>query len=90
VDEMVAHGLVDEVRVLKQKYGCKIDAMTGIGYRQICRFLDGKSSLADAITETKKATRLYAKRQMTWFKHDPRIYWISDPQEGFRLVMIKM
>ncbi len=86
VEEMVANGLVTEVRNLRAKYGCATESMTSIGYRQICRFLEGNSSLADAIEETKKATRAYAKRQMTWFKRDDRIHWISDPAAAFDLV----
>lgn len=85
VDEMIANGLVSEVRRLRDQYGCGIDAMTGIGYRQICAFLEGDTSLAEAIEATKKATRQYAKRQMTWFKRDPRIHWITDTQEAVEL-----
>jgi tRNA dimethylallyltransferase len=80
VEKMVARGLVDEVRRLKDQYGCDIESMTGIGYRQICRFLSGEQKLQDAIEEVKKDTRHYAKRQMTWFKRDERIHWI-DPGE---------
>jgi len=76
VDEMVAKGLINEVRALKEAYGCEANAMSGIGYRQICFFLDGKANLAAAIEDTKKATRAYAKRQMTWFRRDPRIHWV--------------
>ena len=86
VDQMIAKGLVNEVRTLKEKYGGEIDAMTGIGYRQICEFLEGRVSLADAIDETKKATRKYAKRQMTWFKRDQRIVWVSDSKQAHGFV----
>ncbi len=86
VDEMIARGLVDEVRWLKERYGCATESMTGIGYRQICTFLDGNARLADAIEETKKATRQYAKRQMTWFRRDIRISWVADVQEASQLV----
>lgn len=98
VDEMIAHELVTEVRSLKQKYGCEIESMTGIGYRQICAFLDrspspyrgegrgGVWSLKDAIEEIKKDTRHYAKRQMTWFKRDERIVWVTDPKDATRRV----
>lgn len=82
VEEMVAKGLVNEVRRLRDRYGCETEAMTGIGYRQVCRFLEGKSSAADAVEETKKATRAYAKRQMTWFKRDDRIAWVRTPEEA--------
>ena len=79
VEEMVARGLVDEVRRLRDTYGCEIESMTGIGYRQVCRFLSGEEKLKDAIEEVKKDTRAYAKRQMTWFKRDSRIVWVTSP-----------
>jgi tRNA dimethylallyltransferase len=78
VVEMVAHGLIDEVRSLKTKYGCEVNAMSGIGYRQICFFLDNKANLPAAIEDTKRATRAYAKRQLTWFRRDDRIIWIAN------------
>ncbi len=86
VGEMIEEGLVDEVKDLKERFGCEIDSMTGIGYRQICRFLDGKDSLEQAIEEIKKATRQYAKRQMTWFKRDNRIQWIKNADEVFKIL----
>lgn len=89
VDEMIERGLVDEVRSLKEKFGCETESMTGIGYRQICDYLDGKVTLPQAIEEIKKATRNYAKRQMTWFRRDPRIIWISSPEQALNLVNIK-
>jgi tRNA dimethylallyltransferase len=86
VDEMVAKGLVDEVRDLKARYGCEVESMTGIGYRQICEFLDGETSLKSAIEDVKSDTRKYAKRQMTWFKRDDRIQWITESSQAFPLV----
>ena len=82
VDEMIAMGLVDEVRGLQEKYGCEIDAMTGIGYRQVCEFLSGKEKLADVIEHIKRDTRHYAKRQMTWFKRNDKIEWIEPGDTG--------
>ena len=86
VDEMIAKELVTEVRSLKEKFSCIIESMTGIGYRQVCEFLDGRSSLKDAIEEIKKDTRHYAKRQMTWFKRDERIQWVADAKAATELV----
>ncbi|MDA1024453.1 MAG: tRNA (adenosine(37)-N6)-dimethylallyltransferase MiaA, partial [bacterium] len=80
VDEMVAHGLVDEVRALRAKYGADVNAMTGIGYRQIGQFLDGYLKLRDTIDLIKRDTRRYAKRQLTWFRRDNRIVWLR-PEE---------
>lgn len=86
VDEMIKQGLVDEVRSLQEKYGCEVKSMTGIGYRQICEFLDGKVSIETAIENLKRDSRHYAKRQMTWFKRDNRIHWIENAQEAQKLV----
>ncbi len=82
VDIMVAKGLIDEVRKLRAKYGSDAPGMTGIGYRQICEFLDAKATLKDAITRIKIDTRHYAKRQETWFKHDSRITWVTSTKEA--------
>jgi tRNA dimethylallyltransferase len=78
VDGMVAAGLVDEVRGLIEKYGNNATAMTGIGYRQIVDFLQGKAKLRDAVAQIKTDTHHYAKRQETWFKRDRRIAWVKD------------
>jgi tRNA dimethylallyltransferase len=78
VDIMVAGGLVDEVRELRNKYGNNATAMTGIGYRQVSEFLDGKIKLRDAVARIKFDTHHYAKRQETWFKRDDRIVWVRD------------
>ncbi|EKD47293.1 MAG: tRNA delta(2)-isopentenylpyrophosphate transferase [uncultured bacterium] len=86
VDGMIKQGLVDEVQFLKEKYGCEVKSMTGIGYRQICEYLDGKVSIETAIENLKRDSRHYAKRQMTWFKRDSRIHWIETPQEAIKLV----
>jgi tRNA dimethylallyltransferase len=88
VDEMIASGLVNEVRGLYEKFGCEIPSMSGIGYRQLCGYFKGLITLEQAIDETKKATRLYAKKQMTWFGKDKRIKWIENVQEAGGLVRI--
>ncbi len=86
VERMIADGLVDEVRELKREYGCEVNAMTGIGYRQICEFLDGKMKLQDAVELLKRDTRHYAKRQMTWFKRDNRIEWVKNTEEALKII----
>lgn len=83
VDEMVAKGLVEEVERLKEKYGCEIESMTGIGYRQVCLILSDRTKLDAAFEEIKRDTRAYAKRQMTWFERDPRIVWVRDAMSAY-------
>ncbi|HLD17493.1 MAG TPA: tRNA (adenosine(37)-N6)-dimethylallyltransferase MiaA [Patescibacteria group bacterium] len=82
VDEMVAQGLVTEVRALYDRFGCDAVAMSGIGYRQICRFFEDKCTLAEAIGDIKKDTRQYAKRQLTWFRRNERIHWVKGKEEA--------
>lgn len=87
VDAMVANGLVNEVRGLKDAHGCDVSAMSGIGYRQICWFLQGYQSLKDAIEDVKTDTKQFAKRQMTWFKRNKNIRWVADVDAAISLVL---
>lgn len=78
VDEMMANGLVDEVRgLLARGYSPELKSMKAIGYRQICEYLAGKYPLDEAVRLMKIGTRQYAKRQLTWFRHDPEIKWFD-------------
>lgn len=85
VDSMIAQGLVDEVRKLRSQYGDNATAMTGIGYRQISEFLDGKVKLRDGVSQIKIDTHHYAKRQETWFKRNERIVWMRDVKTALEL-----
>lgn len=75
-----ADGLVDEVRGLIHK-GVPSDsnALGAHGYRRVVEFLKGKRTLDSAIEQTKVDIRHYAKRQMTWFRHEAAVEWV----EGF-------
>ena len=75
---LFAHGLLDEVRALMDAgYRADLRPMTGHGYGEAVRHLAGEWSLEQAIDVTARRTRQYAKRQLTWFRRDPRILWIS-------------
>ncbi len=78
VDEMIANGLVEEVRGLAAK-GCTRDmvAMQGLGYKEIVDYLDGKCSLEEAVYIIKRDTRHFAKRQLTWFKREKEVIWVD-------------
>jgi tRNA dimethylallyltransferase len=78
VDKMIAAGLVDEVKSLKESQ--KFNALQTVGYSEIFEYHDGKASLQNAVEEIKKNTRHYAKRQMTWFKKDKEIKWFLPGQ----------
>lgn len=86
VYKMIELGLVEEVKRLKDRYGCDVKSMTGIGYRQICEYLNSEVTLDTAIANIKLDTRHYAKRQMTWFNRDKRIHWIENTKDAVALV----
>lgn len=78
VDAMWEAGLVDEVRGLIEAGITKAKtARAALGYSQIITFLEGATSEEEALAETKRATRAYARRQETWFSRDERIKWLK-------------
>jgi tRNA dimethylallyltransferase len=78
VDAMIAQGLVAEVEALARRgYGEDAPGMRAVGYRQIAGALRGAYGLDEAIRLTKRDTRRYAKRQMTWFGADASIRWVE-------------
>ena len=78
VDLMIAQGLEQEVRqALAQGVPKDALSMTSLGYRQMIQYLDGEISLEKAIDLIKRDTRHFAKRQLTWFRHDPNIQWVE-------------
>ncbi len=78
VDEQLAGGLLEEVRGLLDS-GCDraLPAMQGVGYKELVEYLDGAVTLEEAARRLKRNTRRLAKRQLTWFRKDPRIRWID-------------
>ncbi len=75
VDEMIGSGLIDEAREILS-LNCSKTAMNAICYKELIPYFNNQCSLSDAIEKIKLNTRKYAKRQLTWFKRDPRINWI--------------
>ena len=69
VDQMMANGLVDEVKVLLNKYALSLTAKAAIGYKEVIDYLNGDYSLEECVELIKKRSRNYAKRQVTFFKH---------------------
>ncbi len=78
VDEMFASGLVDEVARLRALGLAKArTASQAIGYKEVLDALEGHVSMDEARETVKTRTRRYAKRQISWFKHDGRVRWIE-------------
>ncbi|QBX56052.1 tRNA (adenosine(37)-N6)-dimethylallyltransferase MiaA [Nocardioides seonyuensis] len=83
VDAMFEAGLVDEVeRLLAAGLEEGRTAVRAIGYREVVGFLRGDRSLAEAVDQTKAATRRFARRQDSWFRKDPRVTWLSYDDPG--------
>ncbi|MFG1702372.1 tRNA (adenosine(37)-N6)-dimethylallyltransferase MiaA [Nonomuraea sp. M3C6] len=77
VERMWRAGLVEEVRaLLGQGLAEGRTAGRALGYAQVIRFLDGEWSEEQAIEETVRATRRFARRQESWFRRDPRVCWL--------------
>jgi tRNA dimethylallyltransferase len=78
VDAMLAEGLLDEVRrLLEAGYRAALTAAQAIGYKELVPVLESGSDPRQAAAEVKQATRRYAKRQLTWFRADPRVMWLD-------------
>lgn len=75
VDEMIVQGLTKEVEDLYQYKN--LNALQTVGYKELFDYADGVLPLEKAIEQIKLNTRHYAKRQMTWFKKDVEMKWVS-------------
>lgn len=78
IDWQLAHGMVEETRALLDRgYGRQLGAMKGLGYRQVAAYLANECRYDDMVDRFKRDTRRFAKRQMTWFRKEPGIVWVS-------------
>jgi len=86
IDRQMKEGLLEEIRtLLATGYSPELPSMQGLGYRQMILHLQGKATFREALDRFTLETRRYAKRQLTWFRADPRVIWIPLPdQEGPR------
>jgi len=75
VDKMIEEGLLDEAKTLLPKQ--QLNALNTVGYKELFNYLNGEWSLEFAISEIKKNSRRFAKRQLTWFKKDNDIIWFD-------------
>lgn len=83
VDAQIERGLVDEVRrLVAAGFRSSLTSVQALGYAQVLAFLDGEASLEEAVAETKRRTRRYARRQLSWFGADPRVEWFESEPEG--------
>lgn len=78
VDLMIEQGLVEEVKGLLER-GVKPEwvSMQGLGYKEIVPYIQEKTTLEDAVYILKRDTRHFAKRQLTWFRAQPQVQWLT-------------
>lgn len=85
VEAMLGDGLLDEVRALEGR-ALSRTAARALGYAELLEHLRGERSLDEAAAETIRRTRRLARRQLRWFRRDPRIQWIA-PEKAPRVVI---
>ena len=73
VDEMMAGGLLEEVKTMYPKRS--LNALNTVGYKELFDYIDGRWSLEEAVERIKGNTRRYARKQLTWYKKDDQIRW---------------
>lgn len=89
VEQMYRNGLVDETRALLARYGRQSRPFGAIGYAEAAALVAGEMDPAAAIAETKRRTRAYAKRQVTWLRSERNVHSVEaiDKEETFRAAL---
>ena len=80
VDQMMEEGLLEEARRVYPYRA--LNALNTVGYKELFNYLSGEWTLDVAIEKIKRNSRVYARKQMTWFKHDPAIQWFHPDEEA--------
>ncbi len=75
VEIMIEKGLLEEVKSVQEFQ--HLNSLNTVGYKELFGFLNGETSLAEAVELIQKNTRNFAKRQITWFKRDKKIQWFE-------------
>jgi len=79
--QMLEAGWIDEVRSLRARWGDEIRPFASVGYREILDHLRDGISIDETLRRIRKSTRIYARRQRTWFKGEPGVSWRSERAE---------
>lgn len=79
VDIMIKEGLVDEVKSVYEYRN--LNSLNTVGYKEIIQYLEGNCTLEFAIEKIKQNSRIYSRKQMTWFKRDNDITWFHPDKE---------
>lgn len=76
-NEMFHSGLIEETRALRERYGNSARPLGSLGYKQAAQYIAGELTLEQAIAAAQQGHRNYAKRQMTWFRREPDVHWLT-------------
>ena len=80
VDQMMAQGLLEEARRVYPHRA--LNSLNTVGYKELFRYFDGDWTLEEAVEKIKRNTRVYSRKQMTWFRRDASIHWFSPDDEA--------
>lgn len=80
VDVMIEEGLIEEAKAVYSHRN--LNSLNTVGYKEIFKYLDGEWELPFAIEKIKQNSRIYSRKQMTWFKRDKEIQWFHPEQEN--------
>lgn len=84
VDDQIERGLLNELKTLLTEYSENLQSMQALGYKEYVPYIKGEKPLEDCKEDLKQNSRNFAKRQLTWFRKDDEIYWIS-PEDFLKL-----
>lgn len=85
--DMVKYGIIDEtMSLLREGYSYKLKSLQSIGYRHVIYYLRGLVTQSEMIRLMQRDTRHFAKRQLTWFRRDPRIKWYDITEYSLRAI----
>ncbi len=79
VDQMMAQGLLEEARRVYPYRA--LNSLNTVGYKELFRYFDGDWTLEEAVEKIKRNSRVYSRKQMTWFRRDASIHWFSPDDE---------
>ena len=78
---MLEAGWVDEVRSLRERWGDEIRPLGSVGYREVLEHIRDDVPIEETVRRIRKSTRIYARRQRTWFRSEPGVSWRSESAE---------
>lgn len=91
VDNMIAAGLVDEVKELMRRgFDPGLNSLQTVGYKEALSYVRGTIRFEDMVVLMKMNTRRYAKRQMTWFRKDSRIIWVNADGKSAKEIAVEI